>query len=102
MVKYNPPDYIIRVNEVSFDSMDGAGTEPYITTWEFKYNLDYRTVYFRNVYDSYKIDPQDWTFLNKYNDEYYLLPTAEMAFYLAYKYRFFDNQPDSFYDVETL
>lgn len=100
VVQYNPPDYIIRVNEVSFDNenMDS----PYITTWEFKYNLDYRTVYFRNVYDSYQIEPKDWTFLNTYNDEYYLLPTAEMAFYLAYKYRFFDNQPDSFYDVATL
>lgn len=100
VVQYNPPDYIIRVNEVSFDNEDMDS--PYIITWEFKYNLDYRTVYFRNVYDSYQIDPKDWTFLNVHSDEYYLLPTAEMAFYLAYNYRFFDNQPDSFYDVDTL
>lgn len=102
VVRYNPPDYIIRVNEVSFDNMNEYDTDPYITTWELRYNLDYRTVYFRNVYDPYEKDPEDWTFLNVYSDEYYMLPTAEMAFYLAYKYRFFDNQPDSFYDVNTL
>lgn len=102
VVQYDPPDYIIRVNEVSFDNMNEDNSTPYITTWEFKYNIDYHTVYFRNVYDSYQIDPKDWTFLNTYNDEYYLLPTAEMAFYLAYEYRFFDNQPDSFYEIETL
>lgn len=31
-----------------------------------------------------------------------IVAMAEMAFYMAYNMRFFDNQADSFYDVTTL
>ena len=40
--------------------------------------------------------------MNVYALEPDIAAMAEMAFYMAYNMRFFNNQADSFYDVETL
>ena len=103
VLNYNPPFYTIKVNEYSTDTSKPMDRQ--MNTWEFRYNLNAHTVTFTNLYGDYhskyknsnRIDT-----MNVYALEPDIAAMAEMAFYMAYNMRFFNNQADSFYDVETL
>ena len=97
---YNPPYYTIKVNEFSADVSKPMDRK--MNTWEFKYNIDARSVVFTNLYGDYHYKYKNSNYMDLNTTEPDIIAMAEMAFYMAYNMRFFDNQADSFYDVTTL
>lgn len=97
--KYAPPQYIIAVNIVEavgvggnvIDFYDGGpGKIVKVKTMRFFYNWDLREMY----YDTTGSD--GWKYLNPHG--YGIRqPAGEIAFYLAYKMRFYGSKP--FYDI---
>ena len=103
VLNYNPPFYTIKVNEYSTDTSKPMDRQ--MNTWEFRYNLNAHTVTFTNLYGDYHSKYKNsnrMDTMNVYALEPDIAAMAEMAFYMAYNMRFFNNQADSFYDVETL
>ena len=102
-LNYNPPFYTIKVNEYSTDTSKPMDRQ--MNTWELRYNLNAHTVTFTNLYGDYHSKYKNsnrMDTMNVYALEPDIAAMAEMAFYMAYNMRFFNNQADSFYDVETL
>ena len=97
---YNPPYYTIKVNEFSADVSKPMDRK--MNTWEFKYNIDAHSVVFTNLYGDYHYKYKNSNYMDLNTTEPDIVAMAEMAFYMAYNMRFFDNQADSFYDVTTL
>ena len=97
---YNPPYYTIKVNEFSADVSKPMDRK--MNTWEFKYNIDAHSVVFTNLYGDYHYKYKNSNYMDLNTTELDIVAMAEMAFYMAYNMRFFDNQADSFYDVTTL
>ena len=100
VLKYNPPYYVIKVNEITVDENNVADKQ--LNTWEFKYNIDTKMVEFKNLYGSYHYKYKNSNYLDIYTTESEIVAMAEMAFYMAYNIRFFNNELESFYNVETL
>lgn len=100
VLNYNPPYYTIKVNEISTST--NRPKERKMNTWEFKYNINIHTVEFINIYGYYHHKYKNYTYLDPLIIEDDITAMAEMAFYMAYNMRFFYNQSESFYDVETL
>ena len=101
--KYAPPQYIIAVNIVEaigaggnvIDFYDGGpGKIVKVKTMWFFYNWDLREMY----YDTTGLD--GWKYLNphgRWAECGIRRPAGEIAFYLAYKMRFYGSKP--FYDI---
>ena len=100
VLEYNPPYYIIKVNEI--DINENNIVDKQLNTWEFKYNIDAKIVEFKNIYGNYHYKYKNSNYLDIYTTEPDIVAMAEMAFYMAYNIRFFNNELESFYNVETL
>ena len=100
VLNYNPPYYTIKVNEYSTDTSKPMDRQ--MNTWEFKYDINSKTVVFTNLYGDYHHKYKNSNRMDLYTIEPDIAAMAEMAFYMAYNMKFFGNQADSFYDVQTL
>ena len=100
VLNYNPPYYTIKVNEYSTDTSKPMDRQ--MNTWEFKYDINNKTVVFTNLYGDYHHKYKNSNRMDLYAIEPDIAAMAEMAFYMAYNMKFFGNQADSFYDVQTL
>ena len=100
VLEYNPPYYIIKVNEIDINENNIVYKQ--LNTWEFKYNIDAKIVEFKNIYGNYHYKYKNSNYLDIYTTEPDIVAMAEMAFYMAYNIRFFNNELESFYNVETL
>lgn len=94
--KYAPPQYIIAVNVVRVDDADRGNTAiADVKTYRFFYNIDLGRMYVdRNLND-------DWRYINpdgSWAETGIVMPVGEMAFALAYNYKFYGNFGDAFYN----
>lgn len=93
--KYAPPQYIIAVNVVRVDNADKGNTAiADVKTYRFFYNIDLGQMYVdRNLNDN-------WRYINPngpWAETGIVMPTGELAFALAYNYKFYNNFGDGFY-----
>lgn len=94
--KYAPPQYIIAVNVVTVPDADKGGTAiSQVKTYRFFYNSDLVRMYVdRNLND-------DWSYIDpngSWAQTGIIMPTGEIAFALAYNYKFYGNFGDEFYN----
>ena len=100
--KYDPPQYIIAVNVVTASSAyndendfynGGRGKITKVATMRFFYNWDLREMYIDTT------GKDGWRYLNpngSWAETGVSMPAGEIAFYLAYKMRFYGSK--SFYN----
>lgn len=87
--KYDPPQYIIVANVCRVPHADrGNKTISDVTTYRFFYNWDQRKMYWDKGGNSnwVYLDPQGYWAATGI-----VMPAGEMAFYLAYRMRFYGN-----------
>lgn len=94
--KYAPPQYIIAVNVVTVPDADkGSMAISQVKTYRFFYNSDLVRMYLdRNLND-------DWSYIapnGSWAQTGIVMPTGEIAFALAYNYKFYGNFGDEFYN----
>ena len=94
--KYAPPQYIIAVNVVTIPDADKGSTAiSQVKTYRFFYNSDLVRMYLdRNLND-------DWSYIDpngSWAQTGIIMPTGEIAFALAYNYKFYGNFGDEFYN----
>ena len=94
--KYAPPQYIIAVNVVTVPDADKGSTAiSQVKTYRFFYNSDLVRMYLdRNLND-------DWSYIDpngSWAQTGIIMPTGEIAFALAYNYKFYGNFGDEFYN----
>lgn len=94
--KYAPPQYIIAVNVVTVNDADKGNTAiSKVKTYRFFYNSDFVRMYIdRNLNDN-------WSYINpdgSWAETGIVMPTGEIAFALAYGYKFYGTFGDEFYD----
>ena len=92
--QYSPPIYIISVSVYSVNDADRGNTSySNVQTLRFRYDLDNRSMYVKNKDGNWRyLDPNGnraQTMLS--------LPTGELAFYVAYRQKFYGHYDNSFY-----
>ena len=94
--KYAPPQYIIAVNVVTVPDADKGSTAiSQVKTYRFFYNSDLVRMYVdRNLNDNWSyLDPN-----GSWAQTGIIMPTGEIAFALAYNYKFYGKYDDAFYN----
>ena len=85
--KYNPPQYIISVNVVTVNEADQGNTDiARVKTFRFFYNYDLGKMFVDRDGQS------NWRYLEPWGcwaDTGISMPAGEIAFYLAYKQKFY-------------
>lgn len=88
--KYAPPQYIIAVNVCTVPNADKGNTAiSKVKTYRFFYNWNNREMYVDNTGNS------NWRYLRPLAsraETSIVMPAGEMAFYLAYKMKFYGAQ----------
>lgn len=87
--KYDPPQYIIVANICYVPkAINGSTTITKVTTHRFFYNWDMRKMYWDKGGNS------NWVYLDPQGDWAHtgiVMPAGEMAFYLAYRMKFYGS-----------